>query len=309
MATYRRPSGSGGPTNTFSVQQTFAERLRGALARINARIREAVEEGDAFNLKTEALADDVPEEVFETDSRRAAVSGFLAWLREQLDTEFLGIVGPDRNEFIRQAYATGLRNANTDLSELDVGFTTPEVSELLDAPIHRSALQTLYTRTYENLVSVRDDVAQAVRDTLIDGFVEGESPRTIARSLTDRVDSIGKHRATLIARSEIINAHSEAQLNRYQNASDETGVDVGVRHGEWQTAGDDRVCAFCQALNGSVFTISEMRNETFTLGSQTFRLRPPAHPMGRCRILPEIGIDFQDLAPLDDRLPSETEIQ
>jgi hypothetical protein len=71
------------------------------------------------------------------------------------------------------------------------------------------------------------------------------------------------------------------------------------------TAGDDRVCAFCQALNGASFTLSEMRNESFSAGGQTFRLKPPAHPQGRCRILPEIDVDPTELEPLDERLPTD----
>jgi len=100
------------PTNTFTHQQQFSERLRGVLSRINARLREAIDEQDLFNLRSEALVDDPPEEIFETDNRRTALRGFLAWLREQLNDEFLTVVGPDRNQFIRAAYIVGLRNAH-----------------------------------------------------------------------------------------------------------------------------------------------------------------------------------------------------
>jgi len=289
LRSYTRPRGSHGPTRTATAQRTFAERLRGALARINARIREAAEEGDAFDLNAEALADDVPDEVFNTGSRQAAVSGFLAWLRDQLDEEFLGVVGPDRNEFIRQAYATGIRNAHRDLSDLDVAFERPDVNDLLSRPVHRSALQTLYTRTYENLKSLRDDVAQTVRDTLLEGFREGRNPRDIARSLTDRVDSIGKHRATLIARSEVMNAHSEATLNRADEISEEADTTITARHGEWADSRDTRVCPFCRRLDGTELTTNEMRTTGVEFRGQAYRLKPPAHPNGRCRIKLRLG--------------------
>jgi len=295
----------GDDTGTYTHQSNFASRLRGVLGRINARIREAIDERDLFNLRDEALVDDVPDDVFDFPTSRRKLRGFLQWLREQLDSNFLSVVGPDRNQFIRAAYAQGIRTAQQNLGDLDVSFTRPDMDDLLGRPIHRTALQTLYTRTYEELESVRDDVAQAVRDELLDGFREGQNPRDIARSLTNRVDSIGKHRSTMIARSEVMNAHSESTLNRYEEVSNQSDVDVGVEHGEWSTAGDDRVCQFCQLLDGAAFTLREMREETFTVAGQTLRLKPPAHPNGRCVIKPTIGLDQSELDPLDERLPNE----
>jgi len=295
----------GDDTGTYTAQSNFAQRLRGVLARINARIREAIDERDLFGLRGEALADDVPEDVFQFPTTRRKLRGFLAWLREQLDSNYLTVVGPDRNQFLRAAYAQGIRTAHDGLSDFDVAFDRPDMGNLLSRPIHRTALQTLYTRTYSELESVRDDVAQAVRDELLDGFREGQNPRDIARSLTNRVDSIGKHRSTLIARSEVMNAHSEATLNRYEEVSDDADVDVGVEHGEWSDSGDSRVCPVCELLDGSVFTLREMRDETFSVAGQTYRLKPPAHVQGRCVILPTIGLDASELAPFDERTPAE----
>jgi len=305
LAPYRRENGTGGPTNTFTVQRRFAQRLRGVLSRINARIREAIDENDLFDLRGEALEDveDVPEDTFNFPTSQAKVAGFLAWLRDQLDSGFLGVVGPDSNEFVRQAYATGLRNAQRNLSDLDIAFESEAIDDILSRPIHRTALQTLYTRTYENLVSVRDDVAQAVRDELVTGLTEGENPREIGRTLTDRVDSIGKHRATMIARSETINAHSEATLNQYEQTRDDADVDIGLQHGDWQATQDTQTCPFCRRLSGETLTFREMRNTAVQFRGQVYRLKPPAHPNGRCTILPALGVDPGSLDPLEERVP------
>ena len=297
--------GGGDDSGTHTHQSNFASRLRGVLARINARLREAIAERDLFNLRDEALVDDVPDDVFQFPTSRRKLRVFMAWLREQLDSNYLTVVGPDRNQFIRAAYAQGIRTAHDGLSDLDVAFDRPDMDSLLSRPIHRTALQTLYTRTYEELESVAEDVATEVRDELVEGFREGQNPRDIARSLTSRVDSIGKHRSTLIARSEILNAHSTSTLNRYEEVSEQTGVDVGVEHGEWNDAGDDRVCPVCELLDGSVFTLREMREGTFSVAGQTYRLKPPAHPMGRCSLLPSIGFDTSELGSLSERLPDE----
>jgi len=299
------------PTNTFTHQQQFSERLRGVLSRINARLREAIDEQDLFNLRSEALVDDPPEEIFETDNRRTALRGFLAWLREQLNDEFLTVVGPDRNQFIRAAYIVGLRNAHQQLDDLDVSFVR-DTEQLLSRPIHISALRELYTRTYENLVSVRDDVAQAVRDELLEGFQEGRGPRDIARDLTDRVDSIGKHRATMIARSEIINAHSTGTIKRAQELNRDADTEIAAGHGEWDAAMDSRTCDLCAALNGVQFRLDEMENKTIsvlesaalpqTFIGNAFRLKPPIHPNGRCNVRLVVGSEITD--SIDDRLPA-----
>jgi hypothetical protein len=298
------------PTNTYTTQQQFAQRLRGTLARINAKIREAVGERDLFSLQDEALADDVPDKVFEFPTDRRKIAGFLVWLREQLDENFLDVVGPDRNQFIRKAYAAGIRNAADQLSELDVAFLQEDTDTLVGRPIHRSSLQELYTRAYGQLVSVRDDIAQDVRDTLLSGFREGKGPREIARTLTDRVDSIGKHRSTMIARSEVINAHSEGTLTTVEEANRTSEREAAVTHGEWDAANDSRTCAFCRALDGTRLTVSEMRNNAVNITGnlpesfvgRTLTLKPPAHPNGRCNISISIGATID--RPLNERLPN-----
>jgi len=302
LSPYTR-DGSGGPTPTTTAQDTFAQRLRGVLSRINARIREYVGEKDLFGLSDESLAVEDPDELFDFPTAQRKVQGFIRWLRNQLDNEFLTIVGPDRNQFIRKAYAAGLRHVQSELTDADVSFDRPDMDDLLLRPLHRSELQTLYTRTYENLVSVRDDVAQDVRDELLEGFQQAENPRKIARRLTGRVDSIGKHRSTMIARSEVMNAYSEGTLNRIDETSEAADTDIGVAHGEWDAANDARVCPFCRAVNDTPLRTSEMRGTVVQFRGQTYRLKPPAHPNGRCNIRVMIGANIEE--PLDNRLPAE----
>jgi len=310
LQNYTRPSGAFGPTNTQTVSKRFAQRLRGVLSRINAAIRRGIVKDDVFNLReqSDTLAVDDPGP-FDADNSPQKTAQFLSWLREQLDTEFLTVVGPDRNQFLRKAYAEGIRNVNRQLRDLDVSFETADMDDLLGRPINRQALQDLFSRTYSNLQSVSDDIVDDVRDTLLEGFQDGQAPSKIAKNLTNRVDSIGKHRSTMIARSEVINAHSSGSLNRIDEANEAAEVDIAAGHGVWDAADDNRVCAFCEALDGTPMSTDEMRNtqanvveeigENF-LGN-TFRLKPPAHVSGRCNIRVMIGADVS--GDLDSRLP------
>lgn len=307
LSPYTRPSGSGGPTQTFTVSKRFAQRLRGVLSRINAAIRRGIIEADIFNLQEESDTLEVDDPgPFDTDSTARMQTRFMMWLREQLNSEFLTVVGPDRNQFIEKAYLAGLRNANSQLRDLDISFVPEGATSVVDRPIHQSALRELFTRTYENLESVTSDVADAVRDELVEGFTKGHNPRKIARSLTDRVDSIGKHRATMIARSEVINAHSESTLTRVDEIQEDVGGTLSTTHGEWDAAEDSRVCPFCRALDGVRLETSEMRATVVNFRGQTYRLKPPAHVNGRCAVGLRVGGEIT--TPLEERLPAQVQI-
>jgi hypothetical protein len=76
-----------------------------------------------------------------------------------------------------------------------------------------------------------------------------------------------------------------------------------VNHTSRLTAKDASVCAFCRALDGIPFTLSEFQSVTVRWGSQLRRIGVPAHPSGRCSPMPEVGIGADGLPPLPERLP------
>jgi SPP1 gp7 family putative phage head morphogenesis protein len=306
LASYTRPRDAYGPARIKTATIRFEQNLRGVLQRINAALKEAIIEDDIFGLEddgTDTLAvDDPPRLQTESNARKTVL--FIQWLREQLNTELLEIVTRNENAYIRSAYAQGIRAATSALQEQGVDPATVDISELVEQGNFNRGLQTLFNRTYEELKGMTDDLVQEVRQELMEGFSRGENPRKVARRISDRVDSVGKHRATLIARTETLNAHSTGYLDRVEDVSDEQDTDIVVSH-EWATAGDDRVCPICKAIDGIMFTTEEMREGTFELGGNTWQLKPPAHPMGRCTLLPTVGVSPEDLPPLDERLPDE----
>jgi len=304
LASYTRDK-SFGPTRTTTAQKRFAQRLRGVLGRINAAIKRAIIDRDIFNLQEEqdTLSVDDPG-TFQTLNNAATKAAFIQWLREQLDSEFLGVVGQTHNQYVRRAYSEGIRLATKQLRG-DVDLRTVDIEELVEQDRYDMGLRTLFTRTYENLQSVRDDVADAVREELLEGFEKGENPREIARRLADRIDSIGKYRATMIARSEVINAHTTGFLDRTEQVSEDLDIPAGVRHVGRVTALDEDVCTFCRKTNDSVFTIDEFRSATVEFRGTVYRLAPPSHPNGRCSVQVELGVDEDDLAPLGERVPGQ----
>lgn len=279
------------PTRTTTLRRRYAQRLRGAFADINTKIREGVRDRDVFRLSSEALADDIPPIQFETDDRK--VDAFMHWLRQQQESDILTVIEQDQNTFVRSAYGRGLQHAQTELRKEGVEIPVEELQDVFNLPVHQETLQILYTRNYEALQGITNEVAKQIADELTTGFSQGWNPRKMAREITDRVDSIGKTRATTLARTEIINAHSEATLNRYE----QLGVDGVTIKAELTTAGDRRVCPLCKAREGKTVTIEEARSETFRYEadddeppslSGTYRIRPPIHPSCRCSWLPVV---------------------
>lgn len=105
-------------------------------------------------------------------------------------------------------------------------------------------------------------------------------------------------RAETLARTEVINAHSDAAIQEYEQA----GAEV-VNHTSRLTAQDEDVCAFCRALGGVPFTLQEFQTVTVQWGSQVMRVGIVSHPNDRCAPVPEVGLSADGLAPLEERIP------
>lgn len=242
----------------------------------------------------EGLATEIPFQFPADVDDSVKIERFMSWLRTQLENDVLTVIQRNNNTYIRSAYGRGLDHAASALREAGVDVTEPELQAAFNLPIHQESLQLLFTRNYAALEGITDEVAKQIADELTTGFSQGLGPREMARNITDRVDKIGKTRATTLARTEVINAHSQATLNRYERM----GVDGVTVQAEFTTAGDNRVCPLCASLEGRTFTIEEARSETFRYEadddeppslSGTYNVRPPIHPNCRCAWLPVVS--------------------
>lgn len=220
---------------------------------------------------------------FPTDDEGAAIDAFLDWLRGAVDDEVLevgrrGSSGEPitrsnwMNVFVRRAYGRGLKFANGRLREAGLDVPGIDPSEAFSRPIHAQTLSRLYTRTFRELDGITEAVGQQISRRLTEGFAKGWNPRKTARELNDRVDAIGLTRSRTLARTETINAHADATLNRYEDE----GVDDVAGKAEFDTAGDSDVCSLCRPLEGEVMSIAEARGLI------------PIHPNCRCAWLPVV---------------------
>jgi SPP1 gp7 family putative phage head morphogenesis protein len=260
------------PTRTSVLRGRYASKLRGRFGAINTEIRDGIRSRDVLGLRDDGLlsaqANPLPSQFPRRRDRQ--IEAFDAWLQRQMDNEVLETIGPKHNQFVRTSYERGLAHADREARKIGLDIPNRDVATVINRPIHREELQLIYTRDYSELEGITQAVSQQSSRTLAEGLAAGENPRDIARRLTDRVDAIGKTRATTLARTSVIDTFNSAALNRYEELGAE-GVSVKAEH---QTAGDRRVCAECRSLAGTVYTIQEAKG------------RIPVHPRCRCAWVP-----------------------
>lgn len=186
-------------------------------------------------------------------SNEAKTAAFLTWLRELEQALLLEDEGEFQQQFLRGAYVKGLRQADIKMRREGISVHRERISSILRQPAHTAALSMLFISNFQELRGITAAADQAISRILIDGFVLGWGPREIGRQISREIERIGIVRATALARTQIIRAHAEATLNRFE----QTGLRLVVAQVEFATAADDRVCPTCEALEGNVFTIDE----------------------------------------------------
>jgi SPP1 gp7 family putative phage head morphogenesis protein len=275
------------PTRTSVLRGRYASKLRGRFGAINTEIRDGIRSRDVLGLRDDGLlsaqANPLPSQFPRRRDRQ--IEAFDAWLQRQMDNEVLETIGPKHNQFVRTSYERGLAHADREARKIGLDIPDRDVATVINRPIHREELQLIYTRDYSELEGITQAVSQQSSRTLAEGLAAGENPRDIARRLTDRVDAIGKTRATTLARTSVIDTFNSASLARL----DELGVEGVTVKAELRTANDARVCPQCAALEGRTWTIKEARSETTTAAGKEVPVKPPIHPRCRCAVIPPGG--------------------
>jgi SPP1 gp7 family putative phage head morphogenesis protein len=271
------------PTGTTGIRRKFEADLVRRFQKVKSLIRQSLLINDAFGLQKNQLGDSQP--AFVTDAQALPVKAFaferpaekidrfMQWLKEAQNENILEVQGGQgigkskwANTYIDSAYIKGVRDAGAKMRKGGASVAESWVEQSFMRPIHADRLALAYTRAYNDLQGITDEMDKQISRILAQGLGEGKGPAEIARQLAERVDKIGITRAKVLARTEVVSAHAEASLNSYEEAGIE-GVEVEA---EWTTAGDDAVCPICESMEGKIYKISEARGMI------------PAHPGCRC---------------------------
>ncbi|GAG83132.1 unnamed protein product, partial [marine sediment metagenome] len=176
-----------------------------------------------------------------------------------------------------------LQKAGFDVASLEA---SGGIDAVMASPIHINKLSLLYARVFGDLKGITAQMDAQISRVLAQGLADGDNPRILARKLVSVVrdsgagdlgvtDTLGRfipgsRRAQVLARTEIIRAHHLGTMQEYESWG-ALGFKVKA---EFQTAGDDRVCAECEALEGNIFNLDEAWNII------------PVHAQCRCIMLP-----------------------
>ncbi len=289
----RAPANRRDPTRTATLRAEYVRGMRKRFGGLRKLITETVVENDALG-----LADEPPLTLpvllrgharaakrydFPSDPAGKA-QAFLDWLQEAVDADLLDVTyqGGRRvvasthwqNVYVRGAYARGVDQATAGLRKAGLEIPDYSLATVFNTRMHADALGLLYARNFNDLKGITDAMSQQIGRVLAEGLASGVGPREVARLINGRVNAIGLSRANTLARTEIIRAHAEATLNRYE----EFGIDEVEGFAEWATAGDALVCPLCLELDGQVFKLSEARGML------------PRHPNCRCAWKPVIRL-------------------
>jgi hypothetical protein len=260
------------PTRTTTLRNRFVRDVERRYAALKADIRESIIVKDCFGIQPDLIGFAAAAyKAFDFPRTVDKINAFMEWLQIQENAGVLEIIrrpgalrGMEEawsDTYIHSAYSKGIRRGRSELRRagydvMSVDDVRGGIASLINQPFHADRLGVLYTRTFEDLqsvtqvmnASIRRQIADGLTTGLARGIAEGRSPRVIARTLyndvANHVDKIGRVRARMIARTEIVRAHHLATIQEYRQAA--ADMDVGVL-AEWSTAGFG-VCPICIEL-------------------------------------------------------------
>lgn len=284
------------PTRTGLIRGRFVAELVTRFRRLKEAVIDflvtqdalALEPANSFTTVRKLLGLAAPQRrqyAFQTDIQK--LDTFNEYFRQKVEEEILRSVpgtflppqgslasGPWMTRFIELAYKRGMAAAvaSAQASGQPVKgifgqqLSFEEFVQQTFDPLKSSKVQMLATRSFESLKGVTGDMAGRMNRILAQGMMDGTSVRKIAKQMTEEIDGLTRSRAMTIARTEIIHAHAEGQLDSFE----ELGIEELNMKVEWTTAGDDHVCPLCAKQAGKTFTIAKARGLI------------PLHPNCRC---------------------------
>lgn len=275
------------PTRTTLLRQGFIDAIGRRMRRIKAAIRQFLDESDMLGLKPQTsfkILAAAGNYQFLTDARKLSL--FSEWLQRLLNDNLISLTtdmplgsiatGPWTTYYVESAYRRGMLNAylaaKKEAGELEVlqeefmrtAFATSEA-------LNKVAL--LATRAFEGLKGITASMAADLNRILAQALIDGTSVGKVAKQMTDQIDTLTRTRALVLARTEIVHAHAEGQLDAFERL----GVkELGIM-AEWATVGDDKVCPQCEPLEGKTYPIAQARGLI------------PLHPNCRCSWIPSVS--------------------
>lgn len=128
-----------------------------------------------------------------------------------------------------------------------------KAKDFLTRPVHQDELNFLFTRSFEALEGLTDDMARQIRIILFNGAQQGIGIDELTIQIKKRI-GVSKTRARLIAQTETIQAFQRGTINQAKLTSEVLGEDVGLR---WLTVRDVKVRHIHVGFHGQMMSQKE----------------------------------------------------
>lgn len=135
----------------------------------------------------------------------------------------------------------------------------------------------------KRLLANREKLANYLNNDIAKGIARGDSYDKLSKQIRDRFDGVSRRSAYRLLYTE--------GTRMFNRANSEAFAEAGINQYRYCTAGDNRVCSDCKALDGNVYDTSEASEGTNY---------PPMHPWCRCHTEPAVDWDKW----LSDRIAS-----
>jgi SPP1 gp7 family putative phage head morphogenesis protein len=294
------------PTRTTVLRNAFKKEMIRRFTELSKIVVKSIVTNDCFGLVKKELnifqMNPAARNAFAFARSSEKIKAFMDWLKKQEEAGIIqagtaqqlgtAVESNWMNMYILDSYKRGIIRARTELRK--AGMQVPSVEDngginmIMNLPMHMDRVGLLYSRIFSDLKGITSAMDTIISRILTQGMIDGDGPALLARKLVEAINGTGvgdlatkdvlgrtisaQQRATLLARTEIIRAHHLATIQEYRN----WGLEGIIVKGEWKTAGDDRVCDRCAALEGKIFTLDEIEPMI------------PFHPLCRCIALPYI---------------------
>lgn len=243
-------------------------------------------EEEAIELVRDLLEDDLATALAAVDANKS-----FMWQKGKED-DYL----PDYESLARNWLETLLPFLrNVIIEEGDYTFDFLGTGQKFD-PATMSASAFLESQGAEFVSGIIETTRDNLRRELVQAFQQGESVDQIKGRIRQVFEQASGDRAETIARTEVLRASNFASDEAYN----QSGI---VEAKEWLVEQDNRLCEFCEPLNGKVvdvdgdwfkkgdsYTVTTREGKKRTIKFEKFDVRyPPLHPRCRCTLIPVLG--------------------
>jgi SPP1 gp7 family putative phage head morphogenesis protein len=296
------------PTHTTILRNSFSRDIMKRFRELASVIKTSINTNDCFALKGDLITRNQMQpaqwQEFSYRSSQEKMTRFMEWLLIQVNIGILSINDFDqlRNNvniawfvrYLHEAYQKGVIRARYELRKAK--YNVPSIDEtggisiVMSGSRHMDKLGLLYSSVFHDLQGITDQMDAAIGRVLANDLSTIGDASLLSRKITAIIDGndfedlglallLGRfmsieQRANILARTAIVRVHHVATVAEYTNWDIENVTIIG----EWQTAGDSKVCPKCAALEGKEFPLSVIEGML------------PAHPLCRCIAIPKVKI-------------------